>query len=54
MSGKLKEYEDKYIKPIKDREAKENEKIMKELDLAEKAKWDREFQDQIHKKEVAK
>lgn len=40
--------------PLKEREAREKQRIAQELELAEKAKWDREQADQLHKKEVAK
>jgi hypothetical protein len=37
----MSDYEKKFVMPQKEKELKENEKIMKELDLAERAKWER-------------
>jgi hypothetical protein len=38
----------------KEKEKQENEKIKKELELAEKARWDRAHMDEQHKRDVAK
>ena len=50
----MKNYEQKYVLPEKERERKEQEKVIKELEMAEKARWDRAMMDEQHKKEVAK
>ena len=41
----MNDYQQKYGNPLKEKEIKDNEKILKGLDMAEKAKWDRDQQD---------
>ena len=50
----MKDYEQNYVLPEKEKEKRENQKIMKELESAEKARWDRAMMDEQHKKEIAK
>ena len=50
----MKDYEQKYVLPEKEKERRDNQKIVKELESAEKARWDRAMMDERHKKEVAK
>ncbi|CDW79439.1 UNKNOWN [Stylonychia lemnae] len=54
LTGKQKEYEQKFVQPLKEKEAREQERVMRELEMAEKAKWDRETMDQMHRKDVKK
>ena len=51
---KQRDHEEKFVLPLKEKEAREKQRMTQELELAEKAKWDREQADQLHKKEVAK
>jgi hypothetical protein len=37
----MNQYEQIFIQPLKEKEQKEQEKVMKELEMAEKARWDR-------------
>lgn len=40
--------------PKVEKEQKTNEDIAKQMEVGEKAKWERDFNDKQHKKEVAK
>ena len=54
LSDKMHDHEQKYLLPVKHKEQLEQSKLLKQLDEAEKAKWDRETQDQQHKRDMAK
>ncbi len=41
LTQKMNQYEQIFIQPLKEKEQKEQEKVMKELEMAEKARWDR-------------
>jgi hypothetical protein len=42
----MKNYEQNYVLPEKEKEKRENQKILKELESAEKARWDRAMMDE--------
>jgi len=41
LSDKLKDHEAKYVKPLKDKEMIEYNKLVKQMEDFEKAKWER-------------